>query len=69
MIGKDRRLAFEAMLLSGIWIVIMLGFGKKPWIKAAEWRAAVITYFDYHGAQGADAKRYRREQTFPDLEG
>lgn len=63
----ERRTAFESLVLSGIWILIRMGFGKRPTGDATSWRANVIPYFDQHGLQHDEAKMYRRAVTFPDL--
>lgn len=67
MIGHERQVAFESMVLSGIWLMILIGLGKRPLQAGNRWRANVLMYFDYHGVQGDDARAYRRETTFPEL--
>lgn len=65
----ERRLAFEALVLMGIWqIVLLLKFAFKMVLEtdAILWRGNAISYLDQWGIQGEDAKRVRRERSFPE---
>lgn len=65
MINKERKLAFEAMVLQALWSIIwLLAHGKKPYF-ASDLRINMLMYLDYHGVQGDKAKELRREK-FPE---
>lgn len=67
MIGKDRRLAFEAMVLQALWLIIWMVAKqyKMPWI-GNDLRLNMVMYLDANGVQGDKAQELRREK-FPEV--
>lgn len=64
---RDRRTAFEAIVLHGIWVLISLAWGRKPHDGTSWWRSHALSYMDEHGLQSEEAKTCRREKTFPEI--
>lgn len=58
---------FQGLVLTGIWLLILLAFGKRPFQQAGTWRANAICYMDDVGNQSDGAKKYRRETSYPEL--
>lgn len=67
MTEAQRRTSFENLVLRGIWLLILRAFGANPRVQATSLRANMINYFDEVGNSSDDAKKYRREDTFPEL--
>jgi len=63
----DRRMAFEALVLQGLWLLIRDNCGDFS--RANGWRANALGHMDQYGNQNPGAKEYRREETFPPLRG
>ena len=68
---SERRLCYEALVLQGIWLIIRFLICGSTFARHAApvWRTDAIAYFDAYGVQGEDAKRVRREMSFPPLPG
>lgn len=64
---SDRRTVFEALVLSGIWLLVLIAFGKRPISQAVNFRINALGYMDEHGRPGDGPKEYRRETAFPEL--
>jgi len=64
--ADDRRMAFEALVLSGLWLLIR-AVGKGDMRRANEWRANALSHMDQYGNQSPEAKEYRREHNYPPL--
>lgn len=71
MTEKERRIAFEALVLQGLWAVMLLAAGLaagyRNFHRAMDWRADAIGYLDEHGNQSDGAKVHRRERAFPEI--
>jgi hypothetical protein len=65
MDGPTRQRSFEALVLQGLWLLILLACGSKP--NCHNWRANALFYMDEVGTQGEQAKAHRREEGFPEL--
>lgn len=64
---KERRLAFEALVLGGLWMILRAVLGRTDTHHPTNWRSNALSYMDANGVQGDDAKAYRRENGFPSL--
>lgn len=64
----EMRVAFQSLVLSGIWLLIMAACAKNIYHRAGIWRARAISHFDVVGNQSEGAPKYRREETFPELQ-
>jgi hypothetical protein len=65
----ERRMRFEGLVLSGIWLLVRFAAGQRPTYSAAKWRSNAIGHMDLVGLQHDEAKAYRRSETFPELQG
>lgn len=61
---EQRNDMFQHLVLNGIWILVLLAFGKKPHKQALNWRSSAVAFGDLHGAQGEQAYEYRRDVTY-----
>lgn len=59
---KERRTAFEALVLQGIWLLVRLLKGEHL---GTGWLADAISHLDVVGNQAGGAKEHRREKAFP----
>ena len=57
-------IAFRSLVLSGIWTIIRAVRPNRTF--GYEWRANAVTYMDEHGQQTDEARKYRRDITFPE---
>lgn len=64
---EDRKQVFEALVLQGIWLLILLGMGKRIPYDCRVWRGSAIDHMDVYGNQSEGAKAHRREVSFPDF--
>lgn len=64
---QQRRLAFEALVLQALWLLMLRAFGSNPRVQVIHWRAHAIGYLDEVGVQSEPAKEHRRETAFPEL--
>lgn len=62
-----RRRGFESLVLAGIWMLARIALAKGSRKDAMFWRADVLHYMDEHGRPGDEPKKYRREETFPEI--
>lgn len=62
----NRRMMFEALVLQGLWVIILCVIGQKGnAIRSGQnFQSSAIAYMDEHGLQHDGAKQYRREITF-----
>lgn len=61
---QERRVAFEVLVLQGIWIIIRLLIAKRVPYDGQVWAGQCINYFDQVGQQHPEAKQFRRDVTF-----
>jgi hypothetical protein len=67
MDGPTRQRSFEALVLQGLWLLILLACGSNPKTYCHSWRANALFYMDEVGTQGEQAKAHRRQEGFPEL--
>lgn len=61
---EQRRLAFESLVIRGIWLIAK-AVAHPSWTRGA-WRADAIAYFDEVGNQSEGSKAHRRERDYPE---
>lgn len=66
MIGKERRIAFEALVLQGLFAIMWLIYKQNKNI-CNEFRNSSLMYLDYHGNQSEGAKEHRREKYWKEI--
>mgnify|MGYP001569446844 CR=1 FL=1 len=66
MIGKERRIAFEAMVLQGLFAIMRL-IACQDKRSCNEFRCNALNYLDYHGNQSEGSKEHRREKYFKEI--
>lgn len=65
---EQRRVAFESLVLRGIWLLVRLAAtGAVDRREAGRFREHALDYFDEVGNQSDGAKQHRREADFPEL--
>lgn len=60
----EEKVAFRALVLSGIWLILRASHRDHPHHRV--WRADAISHMDAIGLQHDEAKAYRRQETFPE---
>lgn len=66
MTTSEHDVAFRALVLSGIWLILRaVALGRMPH-GAPVWRGNAISHMDTIGKQGDEAHEHRRRETFPD---
>lgn len=67
MTQHEETVAFQALVLSGIWMLarlLCIRQEARPHI-AMEWRGNALNHMDVIGHQTDDAKEHRRRHTYP----
>lgn len=55
---------FQHLVLQGLWVLILLGFGYKSRNMATDFRASAIAFGDLYGNKNENSKKYRREISY-----
>lgn len=67
MTEPERRSMFEAIVLQGIWVLILRSFGASGREQAWNFRSSAIHYMDEFGAQTDKSREYRRDVTYQNI--